>query len=301
MSIVISYSHEDSDFVEELGAHLFKNRVPVWIDRWELKVGDSLLKRIEDAITKADALIVVLSKTSVKSEWCKKELTSGLVIELEAKSVFVLPVVIDDCEIPLFLKDKLYADFRKDKDKALQLLLESTARFTSGTLHRESTPGMNTDFGLYWGVTPDRLDINLTLLDMPTDQPYSVITEIYISCNEPVLKRYEEFTKYGFDWFERTVILSMVSEAIEKKKSGIIVLEDSFPKEFKMTIADSKRNVRLDLIARVRRLGQDTGMDIAVDWGLSLKRHVERLTSERDKLPPDAQSQLLKLIKEIDF
>ena len=93
----------------------------------------------------------------------------------------------------------------------------------------------------------------------------------------------------------------MVSEAIEKKNAGIIVLEDSFPKEFTMTIADSKRNVRLDLLARVRRLGQDTGMDLAVDWGLSLKRHVERLTAERDKLPPDAQTQLLKLIKEIDF
>lgn len=301
MSIVISYSHEDSDFVSELGANLFKNRVPVWIDRWELTVGDSLIRRIEEAITKADALIVVLSKTSVESEWCKKELTSGLVIELEAKSVFVLPVVIDDCEIPLFLKEKLYADFRKDKDKALQLLLEATARFTTDTLHRESTPSRITDYGLYWGVAPDRLDINLTLLDMPTDQPYSVITEIYINCNETVAKRYEEFTKYGFDWFERSVILSMVSAAVEKNKSGILVLEDSFPKEFTMTVTDSKRNVRLHLLVKSRRLGQDTGKDIAVDWGLSFKEHVERLLTEREKLPKDAKEKLLKLIKEIDF
>ena len=301
MSIAISYSHEDSDFVDELGANLFKNRVPVWIDRWELKVGDSLIRRIEGAIKNADALIVVLSKTSVESEWCKKELTAGLVIELEAKSVFVLPIVIDDCEIPLFLKEKLYADFRKDKDKALQLLLESTARFTSDTLHRESTQSMNTDYGLFWGLAPDRLDIILTLLDMPTDQPYSVITEIYINCNETVSKRYEEFAKYGFDWFERSVILSMVSGAVEKNKSSILVLEDSFPKEFTMTIADSKRNVRLDVLVKSRRLGQDTGKDIAVDWGLSFKRYVERLLAEREKLPSDAQSKLLKLIKEIDF
>ena len=29
MSIVISYAHEDSDFVDELAANLFKNRVHV--------------------------------------------------------------------------------------------------------------------------------------------------------------------------------------------------------------------------------------------------------------------------------
>jgi len=297
MSIVISYSHEDIDFVNELGANLFKNRVPVWIDRWELKVGDSLIRRIEEAIENADALIVVLSKTSVESEWCKKELTSGLVIELEAKSVFVLPIVIDDCEIPLFLKEKLYADFSTDKDKALQLLVEATARFTSDTLHRESTPKMTTDYGLFWGIAPDRLDINLTLLDMPVDQPYSVITDIYINCNETVAKRYSEFSKHGFDWFERTVILSMVSEAIEKEKAGFLLLDDSFPKEFKITISDAKRNVRVDVLVRSRRLGEDTGKDIVVDWGLSLKRHVERLLVEKDKLPSDAQKQLLELIR----
>lgn len=301
MSIVISYSHEDSDFVSELGANLFKNRIPVWIDRWELKVGDSLIRRIEEAIKNADALIFVLSKASVESEWCKKELTSGLVRELEEKSVFVLPIVIDDCEIPLFLKDKLFADFRKDKDKALQILLEATARFTSDTLHRESSPSMNTDYSLFWGLASDRLDIVLTLLDMPTDQPYSVLTEIFINCNDTVAKRYEEFSKNGFDWFERNVILSMVSEAVERKKSGILILEDSFPKEFNITIADSKRNVRLDVLVKSRRLGQDTGMDIAIDWGLSLKRYVDRLLVQREKLPSDAQERLLKLIKAIDF
>lgn len=140
MSIVISYAHEDSAFVDVLAANLFKNRVPVWVDRWELKVGDSILRKIESAIQEADALLVVLSKAAVESEWCKKELTAGLVRELEAKSVFVLPVVVDDCDIPLFLKDKLYADFRKDKDKALHDVLEATAKFTSDTLYRGTTP-----------------------------------------------------------------------------------------------------------------------------------------------------------------
>lgn len=301
MSIVISYAHEDSQFVHRLAANLFKSRVPVWVDRWELKVGDSLLRRIEGAIQEADALIVVLSKASVQSEWCRKELTAGLLAELEAKSVFVLPIVIEDCNIPLFLKDKLYADFRKDKNKALRDLLEATARFTSDTLYREKTSKMNTDYGLYTLVRPDAVEINLTLLDMPVDQPYSVITEICIIVNQAVAKRYNEFAKHGFDWFQRKAVLAMVTDAVENKKAGFHYLEDSFPKTMGFTIVDSKRGVRLDVTVQSRRLGEDTGKDIAVDWGLSLKRYVERLLREKEHMPAEAQAKLAFLIESVPW
>lgn len=299
MSIVISYAHEDSDFVDNLAANLFKNRVPVWVDRWELKVGDSILRKIESAIQDADAMLVVLSKSSTESEWCKNELTAGLVRELEAKSVFVLPIVVDDCNIPLFLKDKLYADFRKDKDKALKDVLETTARFTSDTLYRGTTPKMNTDYGLYCSVSSDTVEINLTLLDMPVDQPYSVITEIFIRGNEVVAKRYNDFAKHGFDWFQREVILAMVMEAVENDKTGFHVLEDSFPKSREFTIVDSKRGMRLDVQVQSRRLGEDTGKDIVVDWGLSFKRYVERLLRERDRMPADSKARLAALLGSI--
>lgn len=296
MSIVISYAHEDSDFVDTLAANLFKNRVHVWVDRWELKVGDSILRRIESAIQEADALIVVLSKASVESEWCKKELTSGLLLELEAKSVFVLPIVIEECNIPLFLRDKLYADFRKDKDKALKDLLEATAKFTSDTLYRGSIPKMNTDYGLYYFVSADSVEINLTLLDMPVDQPYSVITEIYIKGNQVVAKRYNKFAEHGFDWFQRETILAAVMDSVESQKAGFQVLEDSFPKSQEFTIHDPKRDIRLDVLVRCRRLGEDNGKDIAVDWGLSFKRFVERLLHEKERMPAEYKEKLAALL-----
>ncbi len=296
MSIVISYAHEDSGFVDNLAANLFKNRVPVWVDRWELKVGDSILRRIESAIQDADALLVVLSKASVESEWCKKELTAGLVRELEAKSVFVLPIVVDDCDIPLFLKDKLYTDFRKDKDKALKDVLEATARFTSDTLYRGTIPKMNTDYGLYYSSSSDTVEINLTLLDMPVDQPYSVITEILIKGNEVVAKRYNEFAKHGFGWFQRKVILAMVSQMVEDKKAGFFVLEDSSPVSRGFSVRDSKRGMQLDVVVRSRRLGEDTGKDLVVDWGLSLKRYLERLLHGQERMPAESKARLAALL-----
>src|SRR3990170_6374615 len=99
MAVFISYSHEDRASVDKIAAHLVKRRVHVWLDRWELRVGDSLIQRIQSEIQNADALVVVLSKASVNSSWCQKELSAGLVRELEEKRVVVLPILLEDCQI----------------------------------------------------------------------------------------------------------------------------------------------------------------------------------------------------------
>ena len=79
MPIFISYSRGDRRFVDRLVMNLVAARHIVWMDRWELGVGDSLTQRIQDALTGSDAILVILSKQSVASEWCKRELTAGLV------------------------------------------------------------------------------------------------------------------------------------------------------------------------------------------------------------------------------
>jgi hypothetical protein len=57
---------------------MVKRNATVWVDTWELNVGDSIIKRIQDAITESDALLVVLSKASVDyltlhSRWQQEE------------------------------------------------------------------------------------------------------------------------------------------------------------------------------------------------------------------------------------
>jgi formylglycine-generating enzyme required for sulfatase activity len=43
----------------------------------------------------------------------KKELNAAMMKELNRRSVFVLPILYQDCEIPELIADKRYADFRK--------------------------------------------------------------------------------------------------------------------------------------------------------------------------------------------
>jgi TIR domain len=59
MPVFISYSHSDKDSVNKLAAHLAQNKVRVWVDTWKLRVGDSIVSRIQQAIQDASTLLVV--------------------------------------------------------------------------------------------------------------------------------------------------------------------------------------------------------------------------------------------------
>jgi hypothetical protein len=120
----ISYSGRDAEFVAKLTSDLNSAGVKVWWDKTEMKVGDSLHQKIQDGISNAAWLGVVLSPNSVSSAWVEKELSSALARELESRQVFVLPILYRDCQVPLFLKDKVYADFRTSYDLGLETLLE---------------------------------------------------------------------------------------------------------------------------------------------------------------------------------
>jgi hypothetical protein len=119
----LSHSSVDKPFVSRLANDLQGKRVPVWFDRWELKVGDSLTQKIEDGISESSWLAVVLSRNSVKSAWVRKELAAAQALELHNRNVFVLPLLVEDCEIPIFLLDKLYADFRTSYEQGFDSLV----------------------------------------------------------------------------------------------------------------------------------------------------------------------------------
>ncbi len=123
-TVFLSHSSKDKAFVSRLATDLKSRGVPVWFDQWELKIGDSLTEMIEKGIDASGWLAVVLSKGSASSNWVQKELRAAQARELRDRNVFVLPIVIDDCEIPLFLLDKVYADFRKSYEHGLESLVK---------------------------------------------------------------------------------------------------------------------------------------------------------------------------------
>jgi hypothetical protein len=121
----ISHSTRDKPFVRRLAADLVAHGVKVWLDEQRLLVGDSIPEKIAQGLAESDFFLIVVSANSVESEWVKKELSSALVHEIERRKVTVLPIRIDDANMPNSIHDKLYADFRGSYEDGFRKLLDS--------------------------------------------------------------------------------------------------------------------------------------------------------------------------------
>lgn len=125
-TVFISHSHMKS-FVRRLAGDLAKTGITCWVDEAEMQIGDSLLQKIHDGISRAGYLAAVLSRHSVKSTWVRRELEAAITEELESGGVKVLPLLLSDCELPRFLRGRLYADFRTNYEVGLVTLLNRLA------------------------------------------------------------------------------------------------------------------------------------------------------------------------------
>ncbi len=269
MPIFISYSHKDKKFVNKLAANLVKHKAHVWIDTWELNVGDSIIDKVQSAIQESSALIIVISKASMESEWCKKELSAGFIKELEEKRVVVLPLLLEDCEMPIFLRGKMYADFRSNFDDGFSKILEAIANVTSDSQGRfEKEPDYNTDWSMDWGYTDsDLFYLRYTFADHGKDVPYVILTEVSIIADENATKRYKKHVQNGDELLGRLPIIVTLGEFAENEKDLHLVLEDSFPKKTQFKVHDSKLDLSYNVLVTSRWLGEDTGKNVVLHFG----------------------------------
>lgn len=110
--VFVCHSSQDKEFVRRLSHDIAAEGYRVWYAEWEMQVGDSLYEKIEAAVKTSRWFMIVLSESSVNSQWCKRELRNAYVEEDEKSEVFILPVLREDCELPGFLKEKFWADCR---------------------------------------------------------------------------------------------------------------------------------------------------------------------------------------------
>lgn len=129
-SIFLSHSSKDKPFARRLTASLRARGLNVWLDAAEMLPGDSLVGKIEAAVGHVDYLGVVLSCNSVVSPWVLKEVRVALQQEISGKKIVVIPFLYTDCDIPVFLVDKIYADFRNPEnyDNAVDAIIQRVRR-----------------------------------------------------------------------------------------------------------------------------------------------------------------------------
>jgi hypothetical protein len=296
MPIFISYSHADRQMVHKLAAKLVEHNAHVWVDSWELNVGDSIVARVQEAIQDSDALLVVLSKASVTSEWCKKELNAGLIRELEEKRVLVLPVLLEDCEIPMFLRDKMYADFRGNFSVGMKALIEAVSRVTTADQGRILSDGTNVDWSETWGYDDEGFfHMDYTLVETSADRPFTLLTEISLKCNVEATRRYKQYEEAGLGWMGRLIVTEALPELAGKEEIKLL-LSDQRPVTDKFRLMDIRSAAGYDIIVHCRRLGEDNGKDQLVRVTNYLHKIAEYVRRAVRKLTPDELARVRKIM-----
>jgi len=115
-SVFLSHNSKDKPWVRALAERLMADDVVVWLDEAEINIGDSLIEKIAEGIKEMKFVAAIISNNSVESSWVQKELSIAMSKEVAGRRVTVLPLVIDNCELPASLSDKLYADFTNPAD-----------------------------------------------------------------------------------------------------------------------------------------------------------------------------------------
>ena len=71
ISLFISYAHADSAFVDRLEADLQKQGFDPWVDRERLKGGQRWRRELQDAVKRAQVLLLNLPEQVLCKEDCK--------------------------------------------------------------------------------------------------------------------------------------------------------------------------------------------------------------------------------------
>ncbi len=113
----VSYSKRNWNFVKALVDRLKSDGV--WVDRWDIDLGEPLPAKIESGISGSSEFIFVLSKESLESSWTKYESHMAVIRALEDANFRIIVIRIDNSIVPLRFRPFLYVDGSKNPDSAI--------------------------------------------------------------------------------------------------------------------------------------------------------------------------------------
>lgn len=113
-SCFISYSTRDEEFARRLYSRMRDEKLRVWFAPEEMKGGQKLYEQIERAIQLHDRLLLVLSESSMRSEWVVTEILRARETEMKEGRRKLFPISIVE-----FDKVKAWRRFDADAGKDL--------------------------------------------------------------------------------------------------------------------------------------------------------------------------------------
>ena len=162
--IFLAHASEDKEQVRDLYAKLARRGFKPWLDEVDLLPGQNWQVEIARSIRESDIFIACLSQASVRKQgYVQREFRSALATYAEKPpgSIYLIPLKLDDCEIPdhqfpqlgIGLRDIQWLDYWKpDGFERLAAAIEAS-RQPSGP-----TPVRNTGGASFFSSPESRAD-----------------------------------------------------------------------------------------------------------------------------------------------
>jgi len=132
--IFISHAWEDKPFVQQLEETLKAEGLDVWVDHSEVRGGDLISARVNDALEWCNTLLLIWSRQASESKWVQLEWAA-----ISSDHKRIVPCLLDDTKLPILLRNRAYIDLR-DRNKGIASLLNTLkSSAQSQTLRKKPT------------------------------------------------------------------------------------------------------------------------------------------------------------------
>lgn len=125
LNVFIVHSESDAGFAERLSERLSSAGVRVWsevdVDP-EPRERENVLDRVTRSLDDIDVVVAVISRALTASSTTAHELSTWMLREALGAEPVILPVLIEECEVPSILSDHPCFDFREDFELSAELL-----------------------------------------------------------------------------------------------------------------------------------------------------------------------------------
>ena len=123
--VFLCHNSEDKKDVKKMDIMLRKKGLKPWLDERDIRPGSSWQRALEKQIKNIKSAAVFVGKNGI-GPWHREEIEAFL-IEFNKRNCPVIPVILSNCnsvpELPMFLRNRHWVDFRKkDPDPLDQLI-----------------------------------------------------------------------------------------------------------------------------------------------------------------------------------
>lgn len=91
--------------------------------------GESIVTKINQGLNDCEFVLLFLSQNSVKSNWVTKEWETILWDEVNSNKVKIIPIKLEQCDIPKIMQTKKYIDFSINYSDGLKQLVDTLKEY----------------------------------------------------------------------------------------------------------------------------------------------------------------------------